>query len=135
MTRSVLLHASGTWTPSASDYQLLETFDMGCIRSILNVSLRAHQYSADLRRWLTISTSIRTEVTRNRLRSFGHVARMEASQHLPRLVFPGAREKIKHGRRGRPATAWLDLVDKDLEERGFGGRFGARPKSIESGRL
>ena len=53
-------------------------------------------------------------VTRSRLRWLGHVVRMGDDRLPPRLLY-GAVDG--HGRRGRPAGRWKDMVGGDIKKR------------------
>lgn len=100
LVRSILLYGAGTWTTTVNDLQMLETFEMSCIRSILKTSRIHHFRSVDLKSRLGIDTSIVEEVRRARLRQFGHVVRMDEDR-IPKIVIENSFEGCTVGR-GRP---------------------------------
>ena len=55
--RCILLYGAGAWTTLEEDFRLLETFDMGCVRHIQNVSRLEHIRSSELRARLGIDCS------------------------------------------------------------------------------
>jgi hypothetical protein len=123
IVRTIALHGAGTWTTFDSDNRLLETFEMHCIRSILGISKIEHVCSVDLRAMLGIHTSIVEEVRKDRLRLYGHSARMDATRWPRICVDLGT--SIPHARSGRPKKCWMTCVESDLEDRGYGLATGA----------
>ena len=123
IVRTIALYGAGTWTTHDSDNRLLETFEMNCIRSILGISKTEHVRSVDLRAMLGIHTSIVEEVCKDRLRLYGHSARMDVTR-WPR-VFVNLGTSIPHARRGRPKKCRLNCVESDLVDRGYGLSSGA----------
>jgi Reverse transcriptase (RNA-dependent DNA polymerase) len=75
----VLLYSSETWTLLKSDTNLLETFQMRCLRQILGVSLRDCIRNETIRSRCSNQPTIVEEIQKRRLRWFGHACRM--SQH------------------------------------------------------
>ena len=80
--RRMLLHGAGTWTMNADEYRVLETFEMSLVRSILKISKLRRITSVELRARLGITTSIREEVTRDRLRLFVWARQQDGSASL-----------------------------------------------------
>jgi hypothetical protein len=129
LIRSILLYGAGTWTTTSDDQQALETFDMQCIRSILQTSRILHIRSVMLRSRLGIDSSIFEEVRRARLRLFGHVCRMEDGR-IPRSLMESG-YRLPQVRPGRPQMTWHHCIEKDLEFRGE-GFYSARRLAIKS---
>ena len=121
--RCILLYGAGAWTTLEEDFRLLETFDMGCVRHIQNVSRLEHIRSSELRARLGIDCSIREEVTRARLRLFGHVTRM-GEDRLPQILVDYC-FKLKHKKVGKPRKCWVHCIADDMASRGFGPHSGA----------
>lgn len=124
IVRAIALYGAGTWTTLDSDNRLLETFEMNCIRSILGINRIEHVNSVDLRAMLGIHTSIVDEVCKDRLRLYGHAARMDATTRWLRS-FVNLGTSIPHARKGRPQKCWMACVDSDLKARGYGLCSGA----------
>ena len=121
--RSILLYGAGAWTTLEEDMRLLETFEMGCVRQILKVSRLEHINSHVLRERLGIDSSIKEEVTRARLRLYGHVARMD-NKRLPKILVENCFE-LNYSKVGRPRKCWGQCISTDMESRGFGPHSGA----------
>ena len=73
---------------------------------------------------LGIDSPIREEVTRARLRLFGHVVRMD-DQRLPKVLVEDCFEP-NHSTAGRPRKSWGQCLVTDMKSRGFGPHSGAR---------
>ena len=78
--------------------------------------------SVSLRTRLGVKCSIGEEVTKARLRYFGHVMRMDVDR-TPRILVLDCfdeRAQPKNTRRGRPLKTWMQCVREDLGRRGYG---------------
>ena len=107
----IATYGSETWTLRQADKYRLETFEMRCLRIILGVRLMDKVRNEEIRRRLNITTTICEEITRRRLKWFGHVVRMTPN----RLPFQAYKNDFKKRRpQGRPPTRWRDQVEKDI---------------------
>ena len=118
--RRILLHGASTWTMRQADYRQLETFEMGCIRTVLKTSKIRRVPSVELRAKLGITTSIVDEVRRGRLRLFGHVSRMDGNRWGRVLLEEHMKGPPIEQRVGRPCVSWITCVKSDLESRNYG---------------
>ena len=77
----------------------------------IGVRLMDKVRNEDIRRRLNITNTICEDITKRRLKWFGHVARMPPD----RLPFQAYKNDFKKRRPpGRPPTRWRDQVEKDL---------------------
>ena len=107
--------------------QALETFEMSCVRSILNISRILHIPSSELRHRLRLPCTVRECVVQSRIRYFGHIWRM-GGERVPKAVLyydldvrRGGSERI-----GRPQRTWVHCIHEDLGSRGLGIRAAGR---------
>jgi len=59
------------------------------------------------------------EVVRARLRLLGHVARMDKNDRALRQLVDSTMNRNKVSKRGRPRLSWIQVVRKDIENRGY----------------
>ena len=74
--RSVMVYACETWAAKEEDVRRLECTDLWMIRWMCNAMLKDRKSSEELRGCLGL-VNIRDIISRNRLRWFGHVERMD----------------------------------------------------------
>lgn len=111
-----LLYGAETWPVKAQDMTRLNSFHMGCIRSILGVS-KHDQWTQgisynDMRERLGMEEGIVHSMMERRLRWLGHVARM-ASERIPVQMLFGELMKTRPCR--KPKRRWRDIVMADLK--------------------
>ena len=107
----IALYGAETWTLRKEDQNRLETFEMRCLRTIEGVHLLDRIRSEEIRQRLHIPSTINEEVTKRRLRWFGHISRMP--QHrLPIQAYRNDFDKRRPP--GRPHTRWRDQVRNDV---------------------
>ena len=94
ITRSlkVRIYRAESWTLCQADKRQLDTFEMRCLRVILGVSLMDKIRDEEIRQRLHLPTTICDEVSKRRLKWFGHVVRMpphilDSHSKLTRMTF------------------------------------------------
>ena len=108
----IATYASETWTLTEKDKQLLNTFEMRCLRCMLRVSLLDRLRNDVIRERLGIKKSIVHIVKSKRLKWFGHVVR----RHPTGYVNTAYREDFTKKRLpGRPKKRWRDQIREDLK--------------------
>ena len=110
-----LLYSSETWRVLETDYRRLEVFQMNCLRQIIGVSKLQRVSNEEIRFTCLNQPTVTNLVKRNRLRWYGHVARMEQS----RIPFKCLNSQIPGNWAWwcprAPKKLWKDLVKNDLE--------------------
>ena len=119
MVRSILLYGASTWTTKADDFRALEVFEAGCVRRILKVSRLEHVATDTLRERLGIASNTREEVAKCRIRLFRH-AFSSSEETLLRTAIEAELEDPVKGRPGRPVKRWINSVEGDIKDYGFG---------------
>ena len=111
--RSVMLHASETWAPTADDMRRLSRNDNAMVRWICSTRLSDRVSSEHLRNRLAIC-SIEDAVSWSRLRWHGHVQRMSEENWSKKIL-----DLEVHGQtpRGRPRKRWEENVREDIKNR------------------
>ena len=89
-----------------SDTRHLESFEMRCLRVILGVHLMDRVKNEEIRKRLNIPNTICEEVSKRRMKWFGHVVRMP-HHRLPLQAYTN--EFSQRRPPGRPPTRWRDL--------------------------
>jgi hypothetical protein len=112
--RSILLYGAESWTLLKSDINLLERFQLKCLRNILHISLRDKWKTEEVRQACQNQLSIEHYIKRQRLKWFGHVCRMEASR-LPVQCLNAMRPTDWKVARNAPKKTWLNQVANDLQ--------------------
>ena len=72
----IAIYGAESWTLRQADKRQLDTFEMRCLRVILGVSLMDKIRNEEIRLRLHLPTTICDEVSKRRLKWFGHVVRM-----------------------------------------------------------
>ena len=107
---NLLQHGSETWAVKEEVLDRLDRNDMRMIRWMCNTSLKDRKSSDELRSRLGIH-SIRYVIQARRLRSFGHLERMEGDNWVSKcrdLVVPGTKP------RGRPRKTCQEVIRTDM---------------------
>ena len=107
----IALYGAETWTLRQADESRLQAFEMRCLRTIAGVHILDKIRNEDIRRRLQITSTIYEEVTKRRLRWFGHVCRMP-KYRLPVQAYKNEFDKRRPP--GRPPLRWRDQVQKDV---------------------
>ena len=72
----IAIYGAESWTLRQADKRQLDTFEMRCLPVILGVSLMDKIRNEEIRQRLHLPTTICDEVSKRRLKWFGHVVRM-----------------------------------------------------------
>ena len=114
---STLLYAAECWSLTERDEARLDAFDMRCQRKILRIKWSQHVTNKYIRS-VTKQPQLTNLIRNRRLKWFGHLLRMDSNRIPKRLHL----WKPSHGRRrrGRPRTKWIDVIQRDLRNLGFG---------------
>ena len=89
---SLLLYNSETWTLKEVWKRRLLVFELGCLRRIVGVLRRDKMRNTDIRRKAGVEDDIVLEITRRRMRYFGHVVRMPQSR-FPNMAMNECKDK------------------------------------------
>ena len=84
---------------------------MRCLRVILGVSLMDNIRNEEIRQRLHLPTTICDEVSKRRLKWFGHVVRMPPHR-LPFQAYNN--DFLKRRPPGRPPARWRDQIERDM---------------------
>ena len=108
-----LLYGSEIWALKQDEIQRLESWQNRCLRYMLRIRYKTHGYvsGSELRkkcRLRTIEACLRT----NRLRWFGHAARM-SPERIPRKMITGHLGSKRPP--GRPRANWRQVITEDLK--------------------
>ena len=106
----IATYGAETWTLRKADISRLESFEMRCLRSIAGVHLLDRIRSKDIRNSLHIKNSITEEITKRRMKWFGHVIRMP-DHRLPRKAYLNNFTKTRPPGRPLPLR-WKDQISK-----------------------
>ena len=114
---STLLYAAECWSLTERDEARLDAFDMRCQRKILRIKWSEHVTNKHIRS-VTKQPQLTNLIRNRRLKWFGHLLRMDSNRIPKRLHL----WKPSNGRqrRGRPRTKWIDVIQRDLRNLGFG---------------
>jgi len=111
----VATYGCESYTLRKNEETRLDAFEMKGLRKILRVSWTAKKTNE----WVLNKTGVKREllntVKGRKLAYFGHIMRKQGScpeKEIMQGTMPGAR------RRGRPRTAWMDLLAVSLMEYG-----------------
>ena len=72
----IAIYGAESWTLRQADTRQLESFEMRCLRVILGVHLMDRVKNEEIRQRLNIPNTICEEVSKRRMKWFGHVVRM-----------------------------------------------------------
>ena len=130
LAKSVVLYNSETWTLKEKDESRLRVFKMICLRKIEGVSKRDRIRNEEIPGRLHVQQDIVGDITKRRLRYFGHISRMDNGRY-PKIVLNG----YVHGqrKRGRPKKRWIDVVRTDCNNMGMTINSAARNSSDRDG--
>ena len=78
----IAIYGADSWTLRQADTRQFESFEMRCLRIILGVHLMDRVKNEEIRQRLNIPDTICEEVSKRRMKWFGHVVRMP-HHHLP----------------------------------------------------
>ena len=110
----IMLYGSECWTVNKADVQRIDATDQWCLRRILGI--KWHDFVRnEVVRQLTRQPPLSLIVRSRRLSLFGHVARMDVSADICRLLFEQPAENWRRPP-GRPRSTWLRNVADDLKE-------------------
>ena len=108
----VLLYGSETWSPNRDELRRLESWQHRCIRYMMGIRYETHGHvsNSSLRQKCRLP-KIADMLRRNRLRWFGHAARM-SSDRLPRKMLTAHLGTNRPS--GRPHKSWRQTIAEDL---------------------
>jgi hypothetical protein len=112
--RSSLTYGSETWALTENDKALLNRTELKMLRWMMGPS--SYDKSEKYIREATNVESIVEAITQHRLKWFGHVSRMSEVNWIRKSLYM---EVGGNRGRGRPAKKWIDLVNKDMLEKGL----------------
>ena len=98
----IAIYGAESWTLCQADKRQLNTFEMRCLRVILGVSLMDKIRNEEIRQRLHLPTTICDEVSKRRLKWFGHVVRMPPHR-LPFQAYKMTFSKEDHQDAHQPA--------------------------------
>ena len=88
LVKSVLLYNSETWTLKEKDKSKLRVFEMTCLQKIEGVTRKDRIRNEEIRGRLHVQQDIVGDITKRRLRYFGHISRMDNGRY-PKIAFNG----------------------------------------------
>ena len=103
----IAIYGAESWTLRQADKRQLDTFEMRCLRVILGVSLMDKIRNEEIRQRLHLPTTICDEVSKRRLKLFGHVVRMPPHR-LPFQAYTN--DFLKR----RPPARWREQIERDM---------------------
>ena len=108
IVRPVMTYGSEGWGLKKKDERKLYTAEMRMLRMMLGVTLKDKLRNEEVRRTMTVKTSVVKIVERSKLRWYGHLVRQ-------------AWEELIKGKRsrGRQLKRWKDGLRERLEELGL----------------
>ena len=108
----VLLYGSETWAPNRAELRRLESWQHRCIRYMMGIRYETHGHvsNSSLRQKCRLP-KIADMLRRNRLRWFGHAARM-SSDRLPRKMLTAHLGANRPS--GRLHKSWRQTIAEDL---------------------
>jgi hypothetical protein len=112
--RSSLIYGSETWALTESDKAALNRTELKMLRWMMGNS--SYDKSEKYIREVTNVESIVEIITQHRLKWFGHVSRMPDQSWIKKCLYMNIAGKRE---RGRPAKKWMDLVNKDMRDKGL----------------
>ena len=107
----IAIYGAESWTLRQADTRHLESFEMRCLRVILGVHLMDRVKNEEIRQRLNIPNTICEEVSKRRMKWFGHVVRMP-HHRLPLQAYTN--DFTQRRPPGRPPTRWRDQIQGDL---------------------
>ena len=107
----IAIYGAESWTLRQADTRHLESFEMRCLRVILGVHLMDRVKNEEIRQRLNIPNTICEEVSKRRMKWFGHVVRMP-HHRLPLQAYKN--DFTQRRPPGRPPTRWRDQIQGDL---------------------
>lgn len=113
--RSALTYGSETWALTETEKSALNRTELRMLRWMMGTS--GYEKSEKYVREITNVESLTDILCSRRLKWYGHVTRMPEQNWIRRCM--SMEVEGKRGR-GRPAKRWMDLVSKDLVEKGVG---------------
>ena len=111
MVMSTLLYGAETWPVTQKDIRKLTTFQMRCLRDILNLTLWDRRRNADVLEECG-ETAVRDQLRIKRLQWFGHLMRMPT--HRPQQqILKCSPQGMRRPPGGTPLR-WIAVVHRDL---------------------
>ena len=107
----IAIYGAESWTLRQADTRHIESFEMRCLRVILGVHLMDRVKNEEIRKRLNIPNTICEEVSKRRMKWFGHVVRMP-HHRLPLQAYKN--DFTQRRPPGRPPTRWRDQIQGDL---------------------
>ena len=111
LIRPIATYGSDSWTIRKEDSNRLEAFEMRCLRTIAGVHIMDRIRNSDIRERLNITQTICQEISKRRMKWFGHIARMP-HHRLPYQAYKNDFDTRRPP--GRPPTRWKDQVQSDV---------------------
>ncbi len=112
--RSSLIYGSETWALTENDKASLNRTELKMLRWMMGNN--SYKQSEKSIRDATNVESIVEVITQHRLKWYGHISRMPVDNWIKNCLDMDI--DGKRGR-GRPAKKWIDLVKKDMLEKGL----------------
>ena len=110
LVTSVFLYGCETWTLNEEMEKRINSFEMNCMRRLLQVHCTSHTSNKQIRELITSYIGehehLLTIVKRRQLTWFGHVVRWKGS--LANTLLQGGTDGCR--KRGRPVRMWLDNI-------------------------
>ena len=103
----IAIYGTESWTLRQTGTRKLESFEMRCLQVVLGVHLLDRVKNEEIRQRLNIPNTICEEVSKRRMKWFGHVVRMP-HHRLPLQVYKN--DFIQRRPPGRPPTRWRDQI-------------------------
>ena len=116
-----VLYGAESWSTRVVERNMLDVFEMRCLRGMLGVTLRDRMRNEQVRERVNVKTMLSERADQRVLNWYGHMIRMEEGRVTKRTWSSDA---LGVGRRGRPRMRWMDGVSRAL---------GARNMSVEQG--
>lgn len=111
----ILTYGIETCTLTKKDSSRLQASEMKFLRSTIQKTKLDKLRNEMVRKEAGIETSLLDRISMSRLRWFGHVMRMEPT----RIAYVNLERHVTGKRMvGRPRTHWMDIVKKDIADRG-----------------
>ena len=107
----IAIYGAESWTLRQADTRQLESFEMRCLQVILGVHLMDRVKNEEIRQRINIPNTICEEVSKRRMKWFGHVVWMP-HHRLPLQAYKN--DFIQRRPPGHPPTRWRDHIQGDL---------------------
>ena len=109
-----IMYGSESWGMKVTERQILNVFEMKCLRSMTGVSQLDRIRNEVVRARTGVRRELAARVDMNVLRWFGHVEKMDNERLLKKVI----NAKVDgRSARGRPRFGWMDEVKRALNDR------------------